>query len=281
MKLNHMTGLVALLTAAGLALSACGASDKAGETAERLLGEARAAVDARDWGLALALTAEIDSTCPGATAQRREGMAVRAVATEGMLVEDLADTDSLLAVNRLLADSLRRALKRVDTPVGGYWTAGQAAGQGCPMQLRLDPNGVMTVTVVTGAGRRPFTSVTLKGNDGREASLPEQAVDGELNEVSGGRQTATWTGAACDTVGALIADNAGCPLMVTFPGSDQKPVRLTAAQVDAMARVYRAAMACEAVRRLALDHERLEQQLAVARRQVAVTRPDTAAGAER
>ena len=104
-----------------LALAACGNADREGAAA--LLDESRSAVAGRDFVKAIGLLDTINSRYRGQTEIRREALAVRAEAMEGIAIDSISAGDQALAEATLRVQNLEGGFKHVDSNVGldGYY----------------------------------------------------------------------------------------------------------------------------------------------------------------
>lgn len=247
----------------------CGDSDKG---ADKLLTEARAQFEARDYSSAMTLLDSIDSSYSSAVAIRREAMALRPRIMEQLAVEGISRTDSLLAIRLMAGDSLSGTLVRIDNPVEPYFVprceAGVKAFSTPGLHAKVAPDG-MFYMVATNVKPIKSRSVTVSSG-AEEVSSPQLPMDGERNQLLAGNEVLTFISAECDTVAKFIVAHRNQPLTVKFNGHNaSQTVKLTPEQVSGIADAYLTALTLTECKVLRLEKARLEKQLAVARSQIA------------
>lgn len=250
-------------------LPACSPQEAA--TPQALLARADESLQRGRYQDAVDLVEQLDSLHPGAVDLRRTGMHIRARALEGLTLQRLDATDSLLLQLQQSGDSLERLMHRVDAPVEGYMCA-LAPDPAQALSARVSPQLQYSIVArIPGSG---YTSVKLSNHSDTPAATSALPPDGERNVVRDGCQSLYFIGTDADTLGRFLATATGRPVSLTFYGEHgNKSVELPEPQILAAATAWRYADVCRRRQLALLEREKLEQQLAVARNQVARTAP--------
>ena len=161
----------------------------------------------------------------------------------------------------------------------GYWVASEGYNPSfmstTAIQGRVSEIGEFYI-VSSAKPSIGHTSISL--SDGSASvSTPEVPYDGESNYRIDGGEIITFSPAQSDTIGQFALANTGKPLTLTFRGKSSRQVKLPAVQTSALADAYAYARAISRARQLAVERQRLEATLQVARNQMARTTPDNEA----
>lgn len=266
-------GGLAVMVAGGLALGGCSQA-KGVSGAEELLNEAQKAYDVADYTRAQSLLDSLKVAYPADIDVQKRGMALQPRVIEGATLLEISENDSLMVVEKLKADSLKKDLRWVKTPrmIEGYFTAAEGYNpdfmNNTGLQPRVSEIGEFYVVSSVNPGGIGHTTVTLScGN--RSAATPAVAYDGESNYRIGGSEVVTFSPAESDTIGKFAAENAASAMTLTFSGKSSRKLTLSAKQVKGIATCYTYACALNEARLLAVRRQKLEATLQVARNQMA------------
>lgn len=266
------------LCAGGVLLSSCSGGAKENPQARSLYEEADRAYVEADYARALSLLDSLTKGFPGEISLQKEGMSLRPKVIEKATLLQVSTNDSLLALDKIEAERLRPSLKWVKTPrmLEGYWVAAKgydpAFMSKTAIQGRVSEIGEFYI-VSSAKPAVGHTSISL--SDGTvTVSTPVVPYDGESNYRIDGGEIITFSPAQSDTIGNLAFASAGKPLTLVFNGKSPRKVNLSKDQAAALADTYAYARAVSRARRLAVERQRLEATLQVARGQIARTTPE-------
>lgn len=254
--------------------------NKTDSDASRLLDEATGAYQAADYSRATLLLDSLQKTFPAEIDIQREGMTLRPKVIEKATLLKISTNDSLMALDKLDADRIKPRLKWVKNPrmIEGYWTASQGYNpsfmNSTGIQGRVSEIGEFYIVSSVNPSSLHHTSISVS-NGIQSASTPEVPYDGESNYRLDGSEIITFSPAQSDTIGKFTLANAQGGLTLTFKGKSAKSMKLSQAQVAAIADCYAYAKAVARARQLAVERQRLEATLQVARDQIARTTPET------
>jgi len=263
--------------AASLMATACSGDSKA---AEALREQAAAAIAQNDPAGAIVLLDSLDRAYPAETDIRRSAMPLRPKAIELQTLRDLEVNDSLTAQNTIVMEQMKEYVKfrQGAGGVDGYYVASVAenltpsAAEG--LYARMSPEGAFYIISTARKGTRS-TSVTVSASGCGAASTPSVSCDGERNDRSLAMETITFLPAESDTVGNFVMANGDKELTLTFHGEGaDRSIALSRVQSFALAQLYAASQVYSRARLLALQKNKLEQQLMLARSQQARLMPD-------
>lgn len=262
-----------LLIAATSVLVLISCSNAKKDKAQSYIAEAKERFEMRDYAGALATLDSLDINCASEVEQRREAIRMRPAIMEGKLLREIEATDSIIAGLLAETDEMKANLQYVKDSFEGYYTAKELAGkipaEKSGLYAKMSPDGVLTV--ISSSTRKALsTGVTLSAN-GESASTPAVANDGERNDRSRGVEIITFMPNECDTLGAFAVKHAGVPITLTFDGAQSYSMPLDAVHAHSLAAVYEASMVGSKLRQAQMQKSKLEQQLQVARSQMART----------
>lgn len=258
-----------------LVLTSCGDAKK--EKAQAYIAEAKEQFEMRNYDGALATLDSLDINCASEVDQRREAIRMRPAIMEGKLLREIEATDSIIAGLMAETDQMKDGLEYVKDSFEGYYTTKELAGkipaEKSGLYAKMSPDGVLTV--ISSSTRKVLsTGVTLSAN-GESATTPTVANDGERNDRSRGVEIITFMPNECDTLGAFAAKHADSPIILTFNGAQSYSMPLDAVQAKSLAKVYAASVVGSKLRTAQMQKSKFEQQLQVARSQMARTfQPD-------
>lgn len=252
-----------------LMLTSCGDAKK--EKAQAYIAEAKEQFEMRNYDGALATLDSLDINCASEVEQRREAIRLRPAIMEGKLLREIEAADSVIAGLMAKTDQMKGDLEYVKDSFEGYYTAKELVGkipaEKSGLYAKMSPDGMLTV--ISSSTRKALsTGVTLSAN-GESASTPAVANDGERNDRSRGVEIITFMPNECDTLGAFAAKYADSPITLTFNGAQSYSMPLDAVQAKSLAKVYAASVVGSKLRNAQLQKNKFEQQLQVARSQMA------------
>lgn len=272
------------LCSGGVLLSSCSGGAKENPQARSLYEEADRAYVEADYARALSLLDSLTKGFPKEISLQKEGMSLRPKVIEKATLLQISTNDSLMALDKIEADRLKPSLKWVKTPrmLEGYWVAARgydpAFMSKTAIQGRVSEIGEFYI-VSSAKPAVGHTSISL--SDGTvTVSTPVVPYDGESNYRIDGGEIITFSPAQSDTIGNLAFASAGKPLTLVFNGKSPRKVKLSKDQAAALADTYAYARAVSRARKLAVERQRLEATLQVARGQIARTTPEADGAAE-
>lgn len=258
-----------------LTVGSCGNKAQV-EKAEALVSQAREALDSGRFERVFVLTDSIKNSCPEAIVQRREALHLAVRAKEGMTVRQLGQTDSLLAVLGVKADSLKQLVRFVENPVGGYYVA-QGTNTGdvynkTGLQARMSPEGDFYIISTLKGLDHKSVSIRVSGPAGM-ATTPAVSYDGERNDRSAGAEVITFIAAECDSLARMVALHPQDNMNLTFINMSGKCHDTTLSKADAshIATLYKYATVLRQGRVASIERERLSRALDISRSQAART----------
>ncbi len=266
---------------AGVLLLFAGCSgQKTDPQAQALLDGASQAYENADYSRATLLLDSLQKQFPAEISLQKESMALRPKVIEKATLLQISTNDSLMAFDKVEADKLKPRLKWVKTPrmLEGYWVAAKGHNPSfmstTAIQGRVSEIGEF---YIVSSAKPALNHTRIYLSDGTSsAATPDVPYDGESNYRIDGGEIITFSPAQSDTIGQFALAHAGHPLTLSFEGKSTRTIKLPAIQVDALADTYAYARAVRRARELAVERQRLEATLQVARDQIARTSGDTA-----
>ena len=252
-----------------LALAACGNADREGAAA--LLDESRSAVAGRDFVKAIGLLDTINSRYRGQTEIRREALAVRAEAMEGIAIDSISAGDQALAEATLRVQNLEGGFKHVDSNVGldGYYLPKDATDKvmtATGIQPRVSDDGHFYI--VANVQGRSIGLRAIQFADGGESTESAPIAPSRILKVEGS-EIASFTPEDLEGVGAWLEAHGGASKCTLIGSKGKIEVKMTQTLRKQLASCAAYSAALQA-RRLALVHrEKYERMLATARDQLA------------
>ena len=264
-------------------LCACSAGkDGSDSAAMQLLEQSKAELDSGNPEAALRLVDSLYSTWPAETAVLKEGMLLRPRAMEMLSEQGIARCDSAIEAAKAEIERLRARMKWVNEKgmVEGFWIDKDAYKSDffntTGVQARVSEIGQFYIvsSVNPGIGH---TSVSVSAGGG-SASTPAVPYDGESNYRIGGGEVITFSPEQSDTIGKFLsAQRSRGGVTLSFNGKGRRSVKLSAAAAEGMANAWRLSEAMSAGRDTAIERQRLQRQLELARTQQQRLAADAAA----
>lgn len=264
----------ALIAVLGLLLQACGGA-KEETPASKLYTQAETALSSKDYTLALSLVDSLEKAYPTETDLQRQAMMLRPKIMELLTIQRIVTIDSLAAIASAEAQNLKPQLKWVKTPqmLEGYWVAAKGYNpdflNSTGIQGRVSEIGQFYI-VSSLQGALKHTSISLNTNAG-SATTPSVPYDGESNYRIAGTEVITFSPEQSDTIGQLAARGQGGATLSFNGAKSSKKIKLSPAQLQALALTYRYSQAVIGARQDAVERQKLDRQLQIARDQQART----------
>lgn len=247
------------LLAAALLLgaTACSGNHDREEAASALVTNARAMVETQNYDSAMVLLDTLDVKYRDCIAQRKEGTVVRLTALGALTRDSLVSAEIQMRANKEVLDELTPQFKKIDIAGTDGYFVDKDAYTGKEMnstgiQARVDDEGYLFI-VVNLSGRR--IGMNALSYDGVTTPSAESvAIEG--SEIMSLSQEKT-----AELLDRVLASSA--PVKITVVGSKgNATVTLNAAQLKSLATTRRYASALQTNRRLSINLEKLERQLA-------------------
>lgn len=265
------------------ALSGC-SDNKPAPEAQALFDEASQAYEAADYSRAKSLLDSLQKSYPTEISLQKEGIALRPKIIEKATLQAITTNDSLMVYGQVEAEQIKPRLKWIKTPrmIEGYWVAAKGYDPDFMAKTAIQPrvSEIGEFYIVSSAKPSVNHTSILLSSGSASAATPEVAYDGESNYRINGGEIITFSPAQSDTIGAFALENSGKGLTLSFRGKSTRNIKLSAAQVDAIADTYAYARAVKRARELSVERQRLEATLQVARNQIARTTPESATTTE-
>lgn len=269
------------IIAFAVAISLIGCSNnKENEQARSLLTQAQEAFKSGNFTVAAYNLDSLQKSFPQEVKLQREAMSLRPqiIEAESMFKIDSIDTAYNSDIEKL--KMLKPQLKWIKTPgmVEGYWIAPGAYNPNfmntTGIEARVSEIGEFyIVSSANPSAGLKHTSVTLRTACG-QADTPAIAYDGESNYRINGGEVITFSPAQSDSIGALALKTAEAKqtsgASVILKGNNGKrDIKLTAKQLDGIAKAYEYSMITIRARDSQVERERLMRTIEIAKRQLA------------
>jgi len=271
--MSHVLTKVSLIAA--VVLSSCGNREQ--KEAEAMYVLAETAAESGDYARSVQLIDSIDSLYGRQIDVRRKSMHLKAIVTEKQTLAEIETNEAEAVRLKLKGDSLQRMIEKVDNPIEPYFVAkglkSVAGNNG--IEARMSPDGMFYMISSLKSPRVNHTYVSV--SDGVSAAQTAAiAYDGERNDRSLGYEIIHYMMLECDSVGHFVATHPGRLTLTYGGGSKSYTTELPAQQAAAVATLYRSAVNIRDMRRNALERQRLDKQLELARSHAARTYQDEA-----
>ncbi len=255
--------------------------DRDKDAAQSLLSQARQSIEDRNYHQAVLLLDSIDSAYASQVGVRRLAMNVRPRAVEGMTLNEIEKIDSVLAVSQAEYSTLTPYFETVNDPrlVEPYIVAKNAPKsllETTGIQARITSEGDFYVISSLVGGGVKHTSVSFIAN-GQTVSSLAVAYDGDRNYRSNGSEMITFVKDECDTLGVFASQNDNQTIILRFNGDRlSKSIKMSSEDVHSFALTHRYARLVSDIKSSMRRKEFLEQQLSLARDQIARTLDESA-----
>lgn len=267
---NAVIKIAVLLAFVGIV--ACN-NDK--ETALQLLEQAKSEIMQHNYNQAVALLDSIDKAYSSEVDVRRQAMNIRPQAIEGMTLREIENNDSLMAVYQSEYVALTPLFKTINNKqlVEPYIVAKSAPKtvlEKTGIQARITPEGDFYVISSVVGNALKHTSVSFIA-DNQTATTSDVAYDGDRNYRAIGSEMITFIDKECDTLGMFACNNVNRPLTIRFNGAKTMTITMTTNDVLTFAQTYKYSQLVKNIKSEMRRREFLEQQLSLARDQIART----------
>lgn len=261
---------------AALLLSSCGSGSSSASPdsiAARIYDEAFQLFETGDYARSLTLLDSIDHTYAQAFEARKQARLLRPQVVERKAKSELSLADSLMVVNQIRGEELRKRLEFVSgTGVEGYYVAAGTRNvdvRSVPgLHCRVSPDYHFYI-IASSPSEVDLVAVQLKA-DGQEVTSSIIAFDGERNSRDSACETLTFTEAESQPLAAFVEAHPDSPISLMFIGENGRTVSmpLSDSQRSAILETHGFVSAINADRHYRLEKERLEKQIDIARDQL-------------
>lgn len=263
---------IALIIATFFIVS-CEDSDK--KNAEKLLIESEAAIISNNYSLAIALLDSIETNYPAQVDVRRKAMHIRPKAIEGATILEIEKNDSIIAILQATYKHMSSNFetindKRLVEPYIVAKKANKSLFETTGIQARITTEGEFYVISSLVGNSIKHTSVSLL-TSGNEVTSASVAYDGDRNYRSGNTEMITFISHECDTLGVYARANVDKLITLRFNGNKSKNVKMSRDDINSFAITHEYASIISDLKSAIRRKEFLEQQLLLARDQIART----------
>lgn len=265
--INKLTVLAIIATAT---LTACG-PDKEAEAADRLVAQAKGAIDRADFDSAFIYLDSLSANYPKQIEAGRRGLALRPGAIAGKTQQEIMELQILLQDASARVDSLMPHFKAIppsEALLEGYYISLDAPADFRSHNTaiaRVSPRGeFVMVSSLDGRNTRHTHIVLSSGQE--SASTGSVAFDASL-PLS--RESVRFASGDADEVGRFAASiDDGRTATLTFAGGKSEPkIKLSGKEIHAIADSWRLAQAMSCITPMASRLEQLKAKLQLARDQ--------------
>ncbi len=269
---NSLKILFATFAACAI-FSSCGKSDSTAG-AESLLEQAQVALDAKDTSRATLLLDSIEMAYNSETEVRKAVLQMRPKIIECETLKEITTADSLMAYYADLHSRMLDKMKLINDPqlVEPYYVAKSAYKEDfvntTGIQARVDEIGQFyVISSVKGLNlKHSSVTVTIEGQSATTATIPDYD---EANYRIEGSELVTYMTAQCDTLGKFASAHRSQMGKLTFNGNKKHTIQLSPAQIAAIADAWDYSQSIVRSRDLAVQREKLDRKLQIARDQIA------------
>lgn len=262
-----------LLIVAIFFIASCADRDK--KNAENLLIESEAAIISNNYSLAIVLLDSIETTYLAQVDVRRKAMHIRPKAIEGATMQNIEKNDSIIAILQAVYNSMSSNFetindKRLVEPYIVAKKANKSLFETTGIQARITTEGEFYVISSLVGNPIKHTSVSLLCG-GNEVTTATAAYDGDRNYRSGNTEMITFISPECDTLGIFARANADKSITLRFNGNKSKSMKMSRDDINSFAITHEYASIISDLKSAFRRKEFLEQQLLLARDQIART----------
>ena len=269
-----------LLLTGTFSLSSCGDNTSEQDAAKALLNSADSAYKAQNYILSQQLIDSLQSKYPKQINIQRDALHLRPKVIESATIKEIENCDSTIAVLMQKKELLDAQFIYIDNPqlVEGYYvtkgnTTSNLFGR-TGIEARITPNGDFYLLSSLTARQIKHTSVSLVSGK-NTAKTTDIAYDGDRNYRSSGTEMITFVGEECDTLGHFASINKENPIVLVFNGNGNYKQNLSKKEVLAIANTYEMSQTMLKLSAMKRKKELLDQQLMLARNQIARTMKDS------
>lgn len=271
MKIHNSIKLT--LAALTVNLASCGNPDA--DAARALVDSARENIGSGRYAEAIADLDTLNVRYPAQTAERREGLALRAQAFGAMARDSIEASSAALAAATIELDAAKEGVHHVDGPRGleGYWLGNgrqPAITSATTVQSRVSDQGYFYL-IANVAGQR-IGLRTVSATSGADTYRSAPVAQARVIEVGSG-ETANFSPEESGTFGAWLASHPDARVLTLEGSRKNLQVTLNADLKAQILACYRYATAVQAQRTATINREKYERMLAIARDQEANLTP--------
>lgn len=261
-------------------MSSCRNDTSEQDAAKGLYNSADSAYKEQNYILSQQLIDSLQAKYPKQISVQRDALHLRPKVIEGATIKDIEVCDSLIAVLMQQKMQIEPKFVFINNPqlVDGYYIAKTNAHNNLfgktGIEARITPEGRFYMLSSLTAKPIKHTSISLICDNQTVKSL-NVAYDGERNYRSSGTEMITFMAEECDTLGHFISTNREKSIMVVFNGNSNYKQKLSDADIKSIADTYEMSVLMSELASAKRKRELLEQQLMLARDQIARTMKDT------
>lgn len=256
-------------------LTACaGKENEDAANAQKLLKEAKVAIENDDFIKAEFLLDSIDKCYPTAVDVRKEVTTLRPAVIEGITISEIESNSKLILQLQQRIDQIKENFIFVDNDpvIDGYYIAKELADDDfynkSGIRATVSENGDFALVSLLVGRKINHTSITLSTGD-MSASSDVIAVDNVINVQSSSNEMITYNKKQTADIAELVNNNdSSQPVTVTFNGNAKNfSLKLTSDKVKAIKQTYDLAQLMTELVTAELKHAKLNQMLLTARDQ--------------
>lgn len=259
---------------------ACGSDSSEADAAMALYNSADSAYKAENYSLSQQLIDTLQAKYPRQISIQRDALHLRPKVIESITIEKIENCDSMIAVLMQEQAQLEPKFTYVNNPqlVDGYYVVKSLANNNLfsrsGVEARISPEGEFYMLSSLTAKPIKHTSISLACG-GQQVNSANVAYDGDRNYRSSGTEMITFVGAECDTLGNFASINRDKTITLIFNGNGSYKQSLSKAEAVAIADTYEMSVTMTELAAAKRQRELLEQQLMLARDQIARTMKDS------
>ena len=251
------------------------------DKAKQLIEDIKLNIDKGNAAIALALMDTIDSVYSDQIEERKIVKALRPKAIELSTIEQIAHTDSMIALAQMELTQLTPQMKHIDgNGLEGYYVVSNAYDpnfiKSSKFEARVnDSNNMFYIVAIVNGRSIGINQVGLNSTDGecRSAQINSRANQGGVIE---GSELASFMPEEVDTLGRWAYDNMGSiKTGVIYGNKGNVKFNITPNQAKAIGTAWRFANQKAQERNALIHREKLDRMLQIARDQAANATIDT------
>lgn len=260
-----------LLAAGLILLSLASCSDKERDGATRLVSEADAAIENRNFAGAITLLDTLNARYPAQTELRRKALRLRAQAMEGIAIDSIQAADAALASSTISREEWDAKFRHVDSSVGleGYFIPKGAAEKvmtATGIQPRVSEKGFFYI--VANVQGKTIGLNAIEFVDGATSISSSEISPVRVIKVEGS-ESASFNPEEIEGVGEWLTEHPGTSKLVLKGSKGSVNVKVDDKMRIQLADCYSYSKALQAQRLASLHREKYERMLATARDQLA------------
>lgn len=261
-------------------MPSCGNDTSEQDAARELYNKADSAYKEQNYILSQQLIDSLQAKYPKQISIQRDALHLRPKAIEGATINEIEVCDSLIATLQQQKMQLESKFVFVNNPqlVDGYYVAKTNANSNLfgrtGIESRITPEGRFYILSSLTAKPIKHTSISLICGNQEVKSL-DVPYDGERNYRSSGTEMITFVPEECDTLGRFASINRDKSITMVFNGKSSYKQKLSVGDIKAIADTYELSELILELASAKRKRELLDQQLMLARNQIARTMKDS------